>query len=207
MPIRLLALGDSYTIGEAVSPADSWPVQLVQRLRARGIPIADPVIIAATGWTTAELAAAIETTPLDGPFSLVTLLIGVNDQYRGLPCDHTYRQRIRHLLKRAIALAGGEPRRVLVLSIPDWSITPFASHRDRLAISTAIQTFNAANHAAAQEAGAASVDITPLSRLGATNPELLAADGLHPSPAMYRRWVELILPLAHAILSENGNPP
>ncbi|GIW13428.1 MAG: lysophospholipase [Tepidiforma sp.] len=198
---RVLALGDSYTIGEAVDPADRWPVQLVARLRADGIAIDEPVIIARTGWTTAELAAAIDAAPPAGTFHLVSLLIGVNDQYRGLPCNGAYRARLDGLLHRARAFAAGDPSRLLVLSIPDWGVTPFAAGRDRAAVSAAIDAFNAVNRAAAEAAGAAWVDVTQVSRTAAADPSLLASDGLHPSAAMYARWVERVLPLARAILA------
>jgi lysophospholipase L1-like esterase len=206
MPIRFLHLGDSYTIGEAVDPAERWPALLAGRLRAEGFSLDDPVIIATTGWTTAELAAAIEAAPPAGPFDLVTLLIGVNDQYRGLPCDRAYRERLDALLRRAIAFAAGKPPRVLMLSIPDWGVTPFAADRDRAAIAASIDAFNAVNREAARAAGAAWVDVTPVSREAATDPTLIAPDGLHPSAAMYRRWVELLLPTVRAMLAGNVNP-
>ncbi len=199
-PRRILALGDSYTIGEGVAPTDRWPCQLAARLRDCGIPLAEPTLIATTGWSTAELLAAIDAAPPVGPFDLVTLLIGVNDQYRGYPCDAAYRSRLEALLARAVAFAGARPQRVIVLSIPDWGVTPFAADRDRAGIAAAIDTFNATNREAARAAGAHWLDITPLSREAAANPALLAADGLHPSAAMYARWVELLLPLALQVM-------
>jgi len=201
MPLRFLALGDSYTIGEAVDPAERWPAQLVRRLRASGLDLADPVIIATTGWTAAELAAAFDAAPPEGPFDLVTLLIGVNDQYRGLPCDGAYRSRINGLLGRAIEAAAGDPSRVVVLSIPDWGVTPFAQGRDPARIAAEIEAFNEVNRAAAAAARARWLDVTGVSREAARDPGLLAGDGLHPSAAMYARWVELLLPAARAILA------
>jgi lysophospholipase L1-like esterase len=201
MSLRFLALGDSYTIGEAVDPAERWPAQLARRLRASGLDLADPVIIATPGWTTAELAAAFDAAPPDGPFELVTLLIGVNDQYRGLPCDRAYRARVDGLLGRAINAAAGDPSRVVVLSIPDWGVTPFAQGRDPARIAAEIEAFNEVNRAAAAAAGARWLDVTGVSREAARDPGLLAGDGLHPSAAMYARWVELLLPAARAILA------
>ncbi|MCX7616576.1 GDSL-type esterase/lipase family protein [Tepidiforma sp.] len=200
MPLRLLHLGDSYTIGEGVASHERWPEQLAARLRAEGLDLDPPRIIATTGWTTAELATAIDAGPPAGSFDLITLLIGVNDQYRGLPADAAYRGRIDSLLRRAVSFAVGDARRVIVLSIPDWGVTPFAAGRDRAAIAAAIDTFNAVNRAAAEAAGAGWLDVTAVSREAAADPALLAADGLHPSAAMYARWVDLLLPRVRAIL-------
>ncbi len=202
--MRYLALGDSYTIGESVDPSERWPAQLTARLRERGFALDDPFIIATTGWTTDELSRAIvQTAPL-GPFDLVTLLIGVNNQYRGRSAEE-YRLQFRALLQRAIAYAGGEPARVIVLSIPDWSVTPFASALGAEASSLAriaaqIDRFNATNRAETERSGAYYVDITPISRLAVADPSLVAADSLHPSGKMYAAWMKLIEPIACAVL-------
>jgi lysophospholipase L1-like esterase len=189
---RYLALGDSYTIGEGVTAAERWPVRLAARLRALGRPLADPEIIAQTGWTTDELAAAIAAADPQGPFDLVSLLIGVNNQYRGRsPAD--YAPQFSDLLQQALTFAGGRSQQVLVLSIPDWGVTPFAAGRDQVQIRAEIDAYNAINRAQTEQMGSHYVDITPLSRQAATNPDLLAADGLHPSGKMYAAWVELIL--------------
>ncbi len=192
MPLRFLALGDSYTIGESVDPAERWPIQLVSLLRARGVDIADPEIIATTGWTTDELAAGIAEGHPFGPYDLVSLLIGVNNQYRGRPLDE-YREQFRGLLASAIDFAGGYAARVLVLSIPDWGVTPFAADRDRAAIAAAIDAFNRVNASETDAFGARYVDVTPISRNALNDPSLIAPDGLHPSGAMYREWAELAL--------------
>ena len=128
--VRFLALGDSYTIGEGVSSADRWPTRLAAAMRANGIPIGEPMVIARTGWTTDELSAAIDETNPRGPFDVVTLLIGVNNQYRGYAINE-YRDQFEFLLHKSIEYADGEASRVVVLSIPDWGVTPFASSRDR----------------------------------------------------------------------------
>ncbi|MGI8926600.1 MAG: GDSL-type esterase/lipase family protein [Tepidiformaceae bacterium] len=199
-PMRFLALGDSYPIGEGVQPAERWPLQLAALLRGEGLDVPDPEIIAATGWTTAELAQALDAARPRGPYALVSLLIGVNNQYKGLPLGE-YAREFEALLARAIALAGGEPSRVLVLSIPDWGVTPFAEGRDRAAVASAIDAFNAANCTLTAAAGVAYVDVTPISRKAATEPALIAADGLHPSGKMHAAWAELALPAALRVLA------
>jgi lysophospholipase L1-like esterase len=194
-PVRYLALGDSYTIGASVAPAERWPLQLAAKLRAHGRIVAEPLIIARTGWTTDELMAAIERQQPQGPFALVSLLIGVNDQYRGRSGD-AYRRQLRQLLHTAIAYAGGHAAHVIVLSIPDWSVTPFAAGHQRPAIAAAIDHFNAINRQEAAQAGVHYVDVTPVSRQALQDTSLLATDGLHPSGKMYTQWVELVLPTA-----------
>jgi lysophospholipase L1-like esterase len=193
--MRFLALGDSYTIGESVAPAERWPVQLASLLRKEGIALDEPLIVAATGWTTGELWAGIDRAAPRGPFELVSLLIGVNNQYRGQALGE-YRIQFAALLARAIEFALAHTKRVMVLSIPDWGVTPFARGRDRAAIGRAIDQFNAVNAEAARQAGAKYVDVTPISRRAAVDGALIAADGLHPSGQMYAEWARLALPAA-----------
>jgi lysophospholipase L1-like esterase len=188
-PLRFLALGDSYTIGEGVAVAERWPVQLAGMLRERGINIADPEIIAKTGWTTDELANGIDGTNPEPPYDLVSLGIGVNNQHRGRGLEE-YREQFHALLARAIAFAHGEAARALVLSIPDWSVTPFAEGRDRERIARDIDAFNGANYKLAAAAGAHYVEVTSASRAW---PNEVSADGLHPSGKMYRTWAERAL--------------
>jgi lysophospholipase L1-like esterase len=188
--MRWLALGDSYTIGEGVAEADRWPNRVADRLRAENLALATPEIIAVTGWTTEELAAGIRDASPTGPYTAVTLLIGVNDQYRGRPVD-AYRTPFRALLARAIAFADGDPSRVVVISIPDWGVMPFAEGRDRAEIARQLDAYNALARQETERAGATWVDITPLSR---TQGDLAAADGLHPSGDAYRAWTDLITP-------------
>jgi len=199
---RYLALGDSYTIGEGVEASGRWPAQLAALLRRSGKPVGEPEIVARTGWTTAELDAGIDAAAPRGSYALVSLLIGVNDQYRGgRPED--YRHGFAALLRRAVAFAGGEPRRVIVLSIPDWSVTPFAaaSGRDLPRTAREIRLFNDVNREETRRAGARYVDITPISERALGDHALLAADGLHPSAAMYADWARLALPEATAALA------
>jgi lysophospholipase L1-like esterase len=193
--LTLLALGDSYTIGEGVAAAERWPMQLAARLRQQGVALADPQIVARTGWTTDELAAGLAAAQLSPHYDLVTLLIGVNNQYRGRDLTE-YRSHFRQQLQQAIALACCNCQRVIVLSIPDWGVTPFANQRDRAQIARAIDRFNEVNRQETLQVGAHYVDITPLSRLAGERPDWLAADGLHPSATMYAQWVELAAPLA-----------
>ena len=199
-PTRFLALGDSYTIGEGVAEDGRWPVQLAHALR-RDHPIDAPEIIAQTGWTTDELAAAMDRHAFHPPYSLVTLLIGVNNQYRGRDLQN-YREEFRALLVRATELAGGKPQRVVVVSIPDWGVTKFGrdSGRDVAQIARELDAYNAANTEIAASLGAWHVDVTAISRDGGDTPSMLVDDGLHPSAAMYRRWMEAILPVARKAL-------
>lgn len=194
MSSRYLALGDSYTIGEAVAADARWPVRL-----ATALGIAPPTLLATTGWTTDELARAMDAARFAPPYDLVSLLIGVNNQYRGYPLDG-YRAEFRALLARAVALAGHRTARVLVLSIPDWGVTRFAaaSGRDTAHIAAEIDAFNAAAQAETLAAGAHWVDITDLSRAAA---DAVAADGLHPSAAQYAQWAQRALPVASAALA------
>ena len=195
VPPRFLALGDSYTIGEGVPEAGRWPVQLTALLRERGIAIDDPRIIATTGWTTDELDAGIdaahEAAPIPTDHALVSLLIGVNNQYRERPLDE-YETQFAALLERAVGFAGGEPSRVVVLAIPDWGVTPFAiqSGRDRAQISIQLDAFNAAAARITQARGARFVDTAPVSRERGGEAAMLADDGLHPSAALYALWAE-----------------
>jgi len=199
---RYLALGDSYTIGEGVSASETWPMQLAAAARAAGVPLADPEIMAKTGWTTTELLAALDTVsqPLGTDFDLVSVLIGVNDQYRGLGVT-AFRHGFLRLLTRATGYTAGDARRVVVVSIPDWGITPFGSSdpRGTATIRAEIDRFNAAISAEARQAGAAFVDVTALSRRAANDRSLLAPDGLHPSRPMYALWVQVILPVALSV--------
>jgi lysophospholipase L1-like esterase len=199
--LRYLALGDSYTIGEGVAGDSRWPMQVARALRADGIALDDPDIIAATGWTTDELDAAIDAAQPAHDHALVSLLIGVNNQYRGRDVDE-YRHQFAALLEHAIGFAGGRCERVLVLSIPDWGVTRYGheSGRDLAAIARELDAFNAAAHDICTARGVAFVDITPVSRDRGAAPEMLADDGLHPSAAMYSRWTQLALPVARRLL-------
>jgi len=196
--LKFLALGDSYTIGESVDESQRWPVQLAAALQARGINIDSPTIIAQTGWTTGDLIQAMDDADPRGPFDLVGLLIGVNNQYQGRSEDE-YREQFAQLLARAITLAGNQPSRVFVLSIPDWGVTPFARQMraNPKQVGGEIDRFNAINKDLSLKSGVGYVDITPLTR---QNVQLVADDGLHPSGQMYAKWVEAALPVATKLL-------
>ena len=202
MSLAYLALGDSYTNGEGVDPAGRWPQQLAAALRANGIDLADPRIIATTGWTTDELSAAMDAAEPLGTWDFVSLLIGVNNQYRGRGVDD-YVGEFHRLLRRASALAGDRADRVLVLSLPDWGVTPFAfaSGRDREAIAADLDAYNAAARDLCEAQGVAFVDITAVSRDRGDTPEMLADDGLHPSASQYARWAGAALPVAMGLLA------
>jgi lysophospholipase L1-like esterase len=189
-----LALGDSYTIGEAVEPAERWSHQVCDMLQANGIDLAYPKIIAKTGWTTSELQLAIADASIDSTYDFVTLLIGVNNQYRGESLQQ-FEIEFDELLHKAIALADGDKSKVLVISIPDWGVTPFAEGRDRNQISIEIDAFNQSKRNITMKAGVRFVDITPISRKAANDLSLNASDGLHPSGRMYFLWAEKITEL------------
>ncbi|PKP38977.1 MAG: lysophospholipase [Bacteroidetes bacterium HGW-Bacteroidetes-15] len=199
LQISYLALGDSYTIGQGVPEHDRYPVQLQDSLRNAGITIDNIQIIAQTGWTTSQLSTNIDNVTQAPPYNLVTLLIGVNNQYRGLGIED-YRDEFATLLSRAIGFAGNDKSKVIVLSIPDWGVTPFAEGRDREKIAMEIDAFNAVNFDEVQKAGVAYVDVTPISREAANRPELIATDNLHPSGLMYSYWVDDLFPIAFEIL-------
>jgi acyl-CoA thioesterase I len=192
--VRYLALGDSYTIGQSVLEADRYPVQLKNMLQKEGVLINNPKIIAKTGWRTDNLSSAMDAAKLDSNWALVTLLIGVNNQYQGQNVAQ-YEQPFRQLLQRAIALAKGKKERVFVVSIPDYAYTLFGENSgNQINISKEIDDYNAVNEQVAKEMGVTYFNITPISREGLKNPDLVANDGLHPSGKMYGRWVDLMLP-------------
>jgi lysophospholipase L1-like esterase len=186
-----LALGDSYTIGEAVVVADRWPVQLVTRLRKEGIDVLDPQIIATTGWTTDELQSAINTEQPSSDNDLVSLLIGVNNQYRGYSISQ-YEKEFDELLSQAISFANGMTQNVFVISIPDYGVTPFAKERnlDADKIANELNAYNEMAKKIASSKGVQFFEITEWSRNAETDPSLVASDGLHPSGKMYENWVD-----------------
>jgi lysophospholipase L1-like esterase len=201
LKIKYLALGDSYTIGHGVAEAERYPVQLKSRLLESGISVEKLQIIARTGWTTDELSSAMDQAEFDASYDLVTLLIGVNNQYRGRSPE-SFEPEFAALLSRAIALAGGDTARVVVLSIPDWGATPFAGGRDRDKIAREIDAYNAINCMQSDKAGVAWINVTPISREAISRPELIAPDNLHPSGLMYGYWIEDLLPVVLTMLKE-----
>jgi lysophospholipase L1-like esterase len=199
--LTYLALGDSYTLGEAVPQAQSYPYQLAGSLNALAYTVKTPKIIAVTGWTTDQLINAINGSGLIGKkYDFVTLLIGVNDQFQNLSQDN-YRLKFAQVLNTAINSANGDTSRVFVLSIPDYGVTPFAGGNDS-SIGPQIDQFNAINKDISQKAGVHYLDITAISREAATDPSLIANDGLHPSGKMYALWIQQLAPLVAARLKK-----
>lgn len=182
-----LALGDSYTVGELVPLRDSFPYQAVQLLRAAGLPFAAPEIVAKTGWTTDELADAISEYSFLPSYDFVSLLIGVNNQYRGRSAEE-YATQFEELLKKALRFAGGRSRRVAVLSIPDYGVTPTGQTMDPEKIAREIDEFNRLNRSISQQHGVLYIEITEGSREALHDPGLIAEDKLHPSGKEYAKW-------------------
>lgn len=199
MSYTYLALGDSYTIGEMVPAAENFPHQLATMLNAQGFIVPEPVVIATTGWTTDELAVAIKERNIQDTFSFVTLLIGVNNQYRGRDLDN-YRQEYTQLLDTAIRFANGHVNNVFVLSIPDWGVTPFAEGRERAQIAKDIDAYNAACKEITLAHKCHYLDITDSTRKNGTTPAYLAEDGLHPSGKEYKIWAERLVPMVVKVL-------
>ena len=194
-----LALGDSYTIGESVLPSENFPNQAVRLLTQSGYNFKSPELVAKTGWTTDELQNNINSQTFTPPYDIVTLLIGVNNQYRGRPVD-TYKPEFENLLRQAIQFAGGKTDHVIVLSIPDWGVTPFANGRDRAQIAREIDEYNSANKTISENYKVNFIDITSLTREAANDLSLLAADGLHPSAKEYKRWSEKLADKIKALI-------
>ncbi len=196
--LRFLALGDSYTIGESVAEEERWPNQLARLLEKDDLQV-EIRIVACTGWTTDELWQGIQAAQIESPYDLVSLLIGVNNQYRGYNLNE-YREQFVFLLNKAIEYANGDPARVLVLSIPDWGVTPYATGRDRDQIAMDIDAFNLVNREESEKAGVHYVDVAPVSREAVSDATLVASDGLHPSGKMYTAWTRLVYPEAQKAL-------
>lgn len=201
MAASFLALGDSYTIGEGVDAQLRWPAQLATRLREEGHSIDPADVIATTGWTTDELASALPSAQLRDRYDLVSLLIGVNNQYRGRDLEN-YRIECAGLIDFAIGKANGRAQRVMVLSIPDWGVTPFAAAQgaDAERVAAHIDHFNAIARELSIARGTAWIDVTDISR-GAGR-DMLTNDGLHPSAEQYALWAERVLPAARAVLGQ-----
>jgi len=194
-----LALGDSYTIGEQVSIENNFPFQTVRLLREENVEVADPVIVAKTGWTTDELAMAVREEGIKETFSFVTLLIGVNNQYRGRDLEN-YKQEFSQLLDQAVVFANGHTQNVFVLSIPDWGVTPFAEGKDRELIAKQIDEYNAAKKEITLAHKCNYCAITNSTRKNGTGKEFLAEDGLHPSAKEYSIWAERLAPMIVGVL-------
>lgn len=191
MSFTYLALGDSYTIGEAVPLHHNFPFQVVDILKEKAMAISAPEIIAVTGWTTANLLAAIHDKQPATNYSIVTLLIGVNNQYQGKDIEE-YRLEFKTLLNEALRFAANIKEHVFVLSIPDYGVTPFAKEKDPEKIARELDRFNSTNKEISLSKGVNYIDITPISRQGEKDPSMQAEDGLHPSVKQYAEWAKLL---------------
>jgi len=185
-----LALGDSYTIGESVKESERWPVQLSNSLRNK---LNKPVIIAKSGWTTDQLIDTLNKINFNKKFDFVSLLIGVNNQYRGRSVEN-FKEGFTILLKKSIEYANYKKERVMVVSIPDWGVTPFAKNKNRTIIGNEIDAFNKVIHDECMKNNITFFNITEISRKALNNNSLIAEDGLHPSKKMYKQWVKIIKP-------------
>lgn len=195
-----LALGDSYTCGESVNADDRYPVRAAHLLIQNDkVPCQDPDILAVTGWTTGDLLNALLLFKTTQTYGIVTLLIGVNNQFRGYS-QSQYQEQFTLILQRAISLAGDRPSHVLVLSIPDWSVTPFGRLRDTALNAAQIDSFNVINHSLALEYKVNYLDVTAESRKAAADPSLIAGDGLHFSAKEYEIWARLMEPVMKGML-------
>jgi lysophospholipase L1-like esterase len=196
--ITYLALGDSYTIGESVAESERYPNQLAEALKEKGFFVSSLKNIARTGWTTDELRKGIDAENIENnKYDMVSLLIGVNNQYRNRPVEQ-YKTEFTNLLNDAIRYANGNKKRVFVVSIPDYAYTPFGGGRE--AISKGIDEYNAANRQITESAGILYINITPISREGLKDPSLVAVDKLHPSAKQYSQWTSLMLPEVEKLL-------
>ena len=187
-----LALGDSYTFGESVSDSLKWPNILIRELNNNSYFFKEPKIIAKTGWTSDELIMAIDSTNISHKFNYVSLMIGVNNQYRGRNLD-SFERDLKILVQKSIEFAGNNPKNVFTLSIPDWSVMPFARDRDQNKIAFEIDQFNNIIQRISNSMNVNFIDITQISRDVKNNPNYIAVDGLHPSGEMYKLWVNELL--------------
>lgn len=194
-----LALGDSYTIGESIPGPDNFPNQTIRLLKHSGYEFGPAEIVAKTGWTTDELQYKIDNYSFKPPYDIVSLLIGVNNQYRGRSVED-YKPGFENLLRQAIQFAGNKADHVFVLSIPDWGVTPSAAGRDREQIAREIDAYNAANKSISEQLKVHYIDITPWTREAVNDPSLIAGDGLHPSVKEYRRWSEKLADKIKAVI-------
>ena len=197
-------MGDSYTIGEAVSEDQRWPVILTNKLNMEGYDVKQPLIIAKTGWTTNELQKAIEEKEPSSNYDLVSLLIGVNNQYRGYPIDQ-YKKEFKELLLQAITFANGDTTKVFVVSIPNYGVTPFGMEKGEDTIRQELLIYDSIADSISSEMDIPFINITPVSEKAKEDPSYIASDQLHPSGKQYKEWVELILPEVKLMLNNSSS--
>lgn len=200
--VHFLALGDSYTIGESVEESMRWPNILAHTLGKINFAFEKPTIVAKTGWTTSELANTLLEENISSNYDVVSLLIGVNNQYRGYPIEQ-YKREFTSLLEQAIIYAGGKSEKVFVVSIPNYGVTPFGIKKGEDKIRQELLTYDAIADSIAATFSIPFVNITPISENAKQDPSLIASDQLHPSAKQYQQWVELITPVVENILRNN----
>lgn len=198
-PVSLLALGDSYTIGTGINPDDSWPYQLGDSLSSRNFTVDSTVIIATNGWTTTDLLSGIDNNDASSAFNLVSILIGVNNQYQNLDLD-LYRNEFRKIIEEAINFARGDTAKIFIVSIPNYGVTPFGQHRNPVIVKQEIEYYNGIAKEIGSDYDIPFINITPISELAANDSTLLAQDNLHPSAKMYAMWINEMLPTVTQIL-------
>jgi lysophospholipase L1-like esterase len=191
-PLRILHLGDSYTCAQGISPEEGWPFQVRRLLEGRGVRIEESRQIAKTGWTCAELLAALRSSGLEPEWDVIMVCVGVNNQYRGLD-PASFRLELEQLVQEVRLLLRQPPDGLLLLSIPDWGVSPFARERDSEAIADEIDAFNAVVRTVALKTQVPFIDWTPLSREFAGQPDAFAPDGLHPSASQYAAWAAFLV--------------
>jgi lysophospholipase L1-like esterase len=201
-PISYLALGDSYTIGTGIDVEENWPMQLSDLLKDNNLTVRNTKIIAANGWTTTDLKEGILYENPDSSYNMVSLLIGVNNQYQGLDIE-LYKTDFRELLEQSIAFANGDSGKVFVVSIPNYGVTPFGKLRDAEKVTREIASYNEIAKNISAEYGIPFVNITPISEMAEDDRDLLASDDLHPSAKMYGMWVKEIMPTVTQLLQNH----
>ncbi|MCH2451041.1 MAG: SGNH/GDSL hydrolase family protein [Gracilimonas sp.] len=201
-PISYLALGDSYTIGTGIDVEENWPMQLSDLLKDNNLTVRNTKIIAANGWTTTDLKKGIQDENPDSSYNMVSLLVGVNNQYQGLDIE-LYKTEFRELLEQSIAFANGDTGKVFVVSIPNYGVTPFGKLRDAEKVTREIASYNEIAKNISAEYGIPFVNITPISEMAEDDRDLLASDDLHPSAKMYGMWVKEIMPTVTQLLQNH----
>lgn len=192
--VRYLAIGDSYTVGEGIETTQSWPSQLKRKLLEEGVEEVELTVVAATGYTTREVTQLVNTAIFDKPFDIISIQIGVNNQYRGESLAQ-FGEELEDLFEKIASNNYLKNAKLCIVSIPDWGATPFGSSYDRVQIAIEINQFNGLKRNAAEVKSAPFINITDISRTNPDATELVAADGLHPSELMYSYWVERIFPV------------
>ena len=197
--VRYLAIGDSYTLGEGLETAQSWPYQLKRKLLEYGVEEVELTVVAATGYTTRELTQLLNTTTFDKPYDIISIQIGVNNQYRGESLEQ-FGEELDNMFEKIASNYYLKDAKQFVVSIPDWGATPFGSSYDRVQIAIEINQYNGLKRNTSEARAAPFINITDISRTNPDASELVASDGLHPSELMYSYWVERIFPVVKQLV-------